>query len=119
MSPEEIAVIAGIILTLAFSYIPKLNISYGLLDPTYKRLIMAGLLLVVSAGAYGLSCAGLAADFGLLVTCDRPALIGLVRSFIVAVVANQSLYALSPEASAVEQAKEQRDGTAELALGRG
>ena len=51
MTAEELASIAGIVLSLLFSYIPGLKDAYDGLDGDYKRLVM-GLSLVVVAGEF-------------------------------------------------------------------
>ena len=96
MSAEFLSSIAGVVLSLLFSYVPGLKVRFGALDGDYKRLIMLGLLALVGAGAFGLSCAGLAADFGINVTCDQAGAIGLLKVFGVAAIANQATYQLSP-----------------------
>jgi hypothetical protein len=93
VTTELLASIAGIVLTLAFSYIPGLNAAFDKLAPTTKRLTMAVLLLVVAVAVFGLSCGNVIAS----VTCDRAGLIGLVNVFIAALIANQAAYALSPK----------------------
>jgi hypothetical protein len=93
VTTELLASIAGIVLTLAFSYIPGLNAAFDKLAPTTKRLTMAVLLLVVAGAVFGLSCGNVIAS----VTCDRAGLIGLVNVFIAALIANQAAYALSPK----------------------
>ena len=40
MTSEQLAIAAGILLSLAFNYIPGLNDWYQALEGTYKRLIM-------------------------------------------------------------------------------
>jgi len=92
MTSEQLAAIAGVILSLSFSYIPKLSDWFHALEPTMKRLIMAGLLLAVAAGAYGLSCGAVITA----VTCDKSGAMGLVMAFIAALVANQAAFAISP-----------------------
>lgn len=92
LTPESLAMLAAVVLSLAFSYIPGLSDWYGALSATHKRLIMAGLLLIVAGGAFGLSCAGIING----VDCDRAGLIDVIWAFILAVIANQSTYALSP-----------------------
>jgi TRAP-type mannitol/chloroaromatic compound transport system permease large subunit len=101
MNAALLASIAGIVLSLLFSYVPKLSTGFAVLDGVYKRLIMAGLLLIVAACAFGLSCAGLYSA----VSCDQPGAVGLVEAFIAALIANQSAYAISPETKGVRQAK--------------
>ena len=116
LSPELISTVAGILLSLGFSYIPGLADWFNRLGEypdgthdggTRKRLVMLALLLLVPAGAFGLACSGwLEAvgsnggrpDAGLpLPACDRPGLVGLAWSFILAAMANQSAYKLTPK----------------------
>lgn len=95
MSADLLASLAGILLSLLFSYIPGLNGWFDLLEPIFKRLLMLLLLILVSAAAYGLSCAGIFPT----VTCDREGLLGLVSAFVGAMIANQAAYLLSPRTS--------------------
>jgi hypothetical protein len=92
MSAEQLAAIAGLILSLLFSYVPGLSDWYGALEPTRKRLVMAGLLLAVAGGTFGLSCAGVVDA----VACTQKGALALVSAFIAALVANQATYQLSP-----------------------
>ena len=92
MSSEQLAAIAGIVLSLAFSYIPGLSNWYGALESTQKRLVMAMLLLVVAVGVFAGSCGNLITA----VPCDKGGALALVNAFIAALVANQSAYLLSP-----------------------
>lgn len=97
MSVETLSAIAGVILSLLLSYIPRLSAWYGAKDNDVKRLIMLGLLALVAAASFGLACGGLAGDFGLAVTCDKAGAIALVRAFGVAAIANQVTYQLTPK----------------------
>jgi hypothetical protein len=105
MTPELLVSIAGIILSLAFSYIPGLAGKFAGLESVYKRLITLGLALVAAAGVFGLSCAGLIDS----VTCDQDGAWGLLQLFIYAAIANQAAYTLSPETQVVQDAKLERD----------
>lgn len=105
MSAELISAIAGGLLSLGFSYIPGLNVWFAGLESIYKRLIMAGLLVLVSAVVFGLSCTSWAAAWGIAITCDQPGLQMLIGSFLAALVANQATYQISPETSKVRTAK--------------
>ena len=96
MTAETLTLFAGAILSLLFSYIPKLNTWFDGLLPEYKRLIMAGLTLVVGAASYGLACAGYAEYFKIGVTCDQAGLIGLLQGWVLAIIGNQAAYALTP-----------------------
>jgi hypothetical protein len=101
MTPELLASIAGVVLSLAFSYVPGLNVRFALLEPTVKRLIMAGLIVLVGAAAYGLSCVGWWAT----VTCDQAGIETLIAAVIAALISSQATYMLSPADPAIEQEK--------------
>lgn len=92
LSAENLAAIAGTILSLAFSYIPGLSGWFDGRLPTQKRLIMAALLLIIAGAAFGLACAQIVTA----VTCDRPGAVGLVQTVIAALVANQAAFLISP-----------------------
>ncbi len=94
MDNVALSSIAGVILSLAFSYIPGLRPWYEAQSSETKRLIMAALLLVVAAGTYVLSCTGT----GIIdsIACDNNGIMELVNAFIAALVANQATYLISP-----------------------
>jgi len=96
MTSEQISLTAGVLLSLAFSYVPGLADGFGRLSPETKRLVMLGLLALVSAGAFGIACAGWGAEWGLTLTCDQAGAWGLLKAFLLAVIANQATYQISP-----------------------
>lgn len=104
MTPEVLSLVAGIVLSLMFSYIPKMNTWYAVQSEEVKKLIMLGLLLVVAAAVYGLSCAGYLPE-AYAVACGEQGIVVLVQAFILAAVANQTAYKLTPQLRAVKDAK--------------
>jgi hypothetical protein len=98
---NDLAGIAGVILSLVFSYVPGAKDWFAKLDGTKKRLFMLGALLVSSLVVVGLVCSGFGQDFGLAVVCDRSGLVRVVSAFFFAAIANQTTYALSPKATPV------------------
>jgi hypothetical protein len=96
MNAETLSAIAGSLLSLVFSYIPGLHERFELLSSTHKRLVMLAMIGVVGASAFGLSCAGWGMDLGLDLVCDRGGLVGLVQAIILAAMANQATYLISP-----------------------
>lgn len=93
MNADQLSAVAGVLLSLAFSYLPGISDGYDKLPGTQKRLVMAMLLLVVAIAAYGLSCANVINN----VSCTQPGLLSLVDAFIAALVANQATFLLSPQ----------------------
>jgi hypothetical protein len=98
MTLDLLSMLAGALLSLAFSYIPSLRNKFDTLLPEVKRLVMLGLLVVVAGGVYGLACAGWLASMwpGASVTCDQRGVLELVKVLILALIANQSTYMISP-----------------------
>ena len=105
MSAVDLSLIAGSVLSLIFSYVPGLNAAFAGKSAEVKRLIMLGLLALVAAGVYGLACTGYGAQFGLAVTCDQSGLVALLGSLLVAAIANQATYSISPKTPAVQEAR--------------
>lgn len=100
MTSDLIASIAGVVLSLLFSYLPGLSAWYGELSGDKKRLIMLGMLALVAGGMYALDCGGLlvkvAPDVaGMCTAADG--WVQVVRAFVLAMIANQSAYAISPK----------------------
>lgn len=104
LTAEQLSAIAGIILSLALSYIPGLRTAFAGLAGEYKQVIMLGLLALVAGGAFALSC-GQVID---AVACTKDGALGLLTSFIAALVANQAAYTVSPEPEDVQRAKADR-----------
>ena len=90
MTVEQLGSIAGVILSLAVAYIPRVSDWYGGLDSKGKARVMGGLLVGVALGAFGLSCAGVYA----LMPCTVEGAKDLVGVLIAALTANQATYLL-------------------------
>jgi len=106
MTPEILAGAVAVLLSLAFSYIPGLNAWYAALGKEVKQLIMLLLMVVVAGVSYGLACAGWLADLtGIVMACDKASFLGLVKTLVVAIIANQGVYSLSPNTAKVREAK--------------
>lgn len=95
MSVELLSSLAAMALSLAAAYLPGFSTRYRALPGEAKRLLMAGMLLAVAAGALGLACAGWSAAAGIEVTCDAPGAWMLTRAFVAALIANQAAYTLA------------------------
>jgi len=99
ITPVVLASIAGVVLSLAFSYIPGLNVKFAALEPTVKRLIMLGLLAVVAGAVFGLGCVHILV---VQLTCDQAGAVQLVFIFISAVMANQAAFVITPQVVAAK-----------------
>jgi hypothetical protein len=106
VTSEILVSIAGVVLSLLFSYIPGLRVWFGALVSEKKQLIMLAALIIVTGGVFGLGCAGVL-DIG--IPCDKGGVISIIRLLILALIANQSTYLISPETNDVVIAKQLRD----------
>ena len=93
VTPESLAMIAGVILSLLFSYIPGFRAWFDQFEPEAKRLFMLLLLVLSTAGAFVLACAGVLGG----IVCAPPDLYRVIGALIMAVIANQSIYSISPK----------------------
>ena len=106
LTPETLAAVTGIILSLAFSYVPGANTWYAAKEPVVKRLIMAGLLLLVAIVIVLLSCTNVM----VLIVCEKAGFLTVVQVFISALIANQAAFLISPAPEAVKQAQALKSG---------
>jgi len=97
MTADSPSLLAGTILSLAFSYIPGLRERFAALDATRKRLILLGMLLACSAAIYGLACSDWGSAWGISLACSRSGFSELIRLTILAIIANQGVYQISPK----------------------
>lgn len=100
MTSDLLVSVAGVVLSLLFSYLPGLSGWYGELSGDRKRLIMLGMLALVAGGMYALDCSGILIKIapnvaGMCSSADG--WVQVVRAFVLAMIANQSAFALSPQ----------------------
>lgn len=92
MDAKLLTMIAGVILSLAFSYIPKLKTWFENQSPNTKRLVMLGAIALAAGGAFGLACLG---RFDGL-ACTQAGAWDIVELLFLAAIANQTAYKLTP-----------------------
>lgn len=88
MTPEQLLQVFAVVLSLLFAYIPWFKGWFEGLGLSQKLLVQAGLLLVVVAVIYGLSCLGLYAVFA----CTWAGVWTALVLFFKAVLLNQGIY---------------------------
>ena len=91
MTVEQLGAIAGVILSLALAYLPKVKDWYDAKTGPQKAQIMGGLLVASAVGIFGLGCAGLY----ILVPCTVDGAKDLVAVLGAALVANQGTFLLA------------------------
>jgi hypothetical protein len=100
MTATQLTVLAGALLSLAFSYVPSLKEHYAPLTATQKRLVMLALLALTASSIFALAClpwgSGLLADYGVIMACDQSGALGLLQIFLAALIANQATYLVTP-----------------------
>ena len=91
MSPEQIAAIVGIVVSLALEYIPVFKDWYNSLPDSQQKLLALGVGFGVVAGAFGLGCWGLMAPYW---ACSWPGAWDALLVWLAYVLANQATYAI-------------------------
>lgn len=115
MSAEAISTVAGAALSLLFSYVPGFADWFAKLGQskspkgetvsdggTRKRLVMLGLLVLVTLGAFGAACLNLGGP----AVCSKPGAIDLATALALAIMANQSVYMISPASGAAARRRQ-------------
>ena len=83
--------LAGVLLSLAFGYVPGLKDKFNGLDSVRKAQVMAALLLVAVVGVFVAGCY----TPWKAVSCDEAGFWELVELFIAALIANQATFLLA------------------------
>lgn len=91
MNADTLSAIVGVILSLAFAYIPGVKDWYDQRLPTEKAGLMALLLVAASLGIFAASC-GQLVNVG--ITCDKAGVVALAQILIMALISNQGAYTL-------------------------
>ena len=91
MSADELSAVAGIVLSLFFSYVPGVKGWFEGLESSYKQMVMGGLLVAVGLSVFGLACSGIVD----MIVCDKAGALGLVKLVIEALIANQAVYLIT------------------------
>ena len=94
-TPEALAALAGVLLSLAMSYIPGLSTGFAKLTTPGKQLVMATMLFLAAIGMAVWACSGHETGFGMCMgaTDWRTMLTTLVYSLM----ANQATHRISPK----------------------
>ena len=95
MSAETLTLVAGSVLSLIFTFIPKLNTWYAALPRRSKEIVMFCLVVAVGAGSFVLACKGQSSVLGLSLTCDVAGAVGLVKAILLTLAANQATYMIT------------------------
>lgn len=102
-TPEVLAGISGLFLTLCFSYFPKLRVWYAGLAGEVKSFIMLGLLFLSASAITAL------AHFGVVQTAEPVTWLVFAKVMLAGLIANQPVYQVLPKAADVKAAKWERD----------
>ena len=94
LTADTLSAFAGILLSLVFSYVPKVKDWFTKQSGTTKRLILLASLAVIAAGALALNCNGLLPGAA---QCTQAGAYDVAAAFIAALVANQAAYQLAPQ----------------------
>lgn len=93
LTPEFLTMIVAVLISLLFSYVPGFAGWFNGKPPDLKRVIMAGLLLLVTIVIFILACTNILTG----VQCTQQGVIELINTFIMALIANQAVDRISPK----------------------
>lgn len=105
MTATLLSGVAGVILSLLFSYVPGLNTKFAAQSEEQKKLWMLGLLVLVAAATFGLSCTKYGAMIGIPFQCTDAGAVEIIKILAAAVIANQATYSITPQTQKVKAAK--------------
>jgi len=91
MTSENVALIAGILVSAVFELYPAAKVWFDKLSPAQKFLLMSGAGALVVAGAFGLACGNLF-NLGNIYSCDKFGAEKAVGTWVTYFVSNQTTY---------------------------
>ena len=114
LTPEWLTLAAGAVLSLAFSFVPGLNVWYAAKSETFKKWFMVGMLCAVSGVLITSMCLSVIVIEGL--TCSEIGIGTFLETLLLAILANQGVYGLTPLPQSVRIAKLRSKTVDETAL---
>ena len=88
LTPDLLIFLLGIAQSLFFEYVPKVEDWYGKLEDKTKRLLQAGVLLVLALAIFGLGCADVVGGL----ECSTNYLYEFIFVYFLALMANQTTH---------------------------
>jgi hypothetical protein len=104
ITSDILAGAAGVLLSLTFSFVPGIAPWLAAKDPVWKRLTVLVAVVLVAAGAFGLSCANVT-GLPFTLQCTASGAVGLVEAVIVCLVTSQATNAITPNVGAGKTAE--------------
>ena len=98
-----ILAIAGVILSLIFSYVPAAKAWY--LKQANNGLIMLGFVFLVSLIYFGLGCTSFGAQLGITVSCTQSGAVDMLWGFVGCLTGNQLTYLVTADAQTAPPTK--------------
>ena len=102
LTSDWLILIASGVTTLVFSWFPGLNTWYAGLREPIKKVIMAGVILLIVAVALTLSCYSVI-DSNL--ACTKEGITAAIGIYLMAIGVNQGLYKVTPQTAKVAEIK--------------
>jgi len=100
---ELIVMLAAGLLSVIFTYSPKLNTWFANKSEDFKKLTMLVSMVLITAVIFILGCTSIVTIAGF--ECGKNSAVTFVYYLILAIVSNQGVYKVSPQPVAVKQAK--------------
>jgi hypothetical protein len=96
MTPSLIAALAGVVISLVASYVPRFSAWFAAQTSQTKALIMLAANALAALLIFGFGCLGWGDLVGGSVTCDQSGAMELLKLFAGSILAGQATYLLTP-----------------------
>ena len=99
MSPIDISnvllFVLGVLLSLVFTYVPEAKAWFQGLP--HQGLAMLGMVVLIGALYFGLSCTPFAVYLHITITCEASSVFSLLEAIVIIATGNQLTYLLAPK----------------------
>jgi len=102
VTSDWLILIASGVTSLVFSWFPGLNTWYAALRDPIKKLIMAGVILLIVVAALVLSCYNVIESN---LACTKEGIAAAVGIYLLAIGVNQGLFKVTPQFTSVKEIK--------------
>ena len=96
LTPDLIVMVAGLLLAMVFDFVPKAKAWFDTKSVEMKRLINAGIMLLVVVVVFGFNCLGWGEGLGIpAVACTQEGALFMIQLFVLGIGMNYGTHAVS------------------------
>ena len=96
LTPDLIVMVAGLLLAIVFDFVPKAKGWFDTKSVEMKRLINAGIMLLVVVVVFGFNCLGWGEGLGIpAVACTQAGALFMIQLFVLGIGMNYGAHAVA------------------------